>query len=489
MTLQFNVKALGKIKNASINVSPLTVITGPNGTGKSFFTKTLYSIFRMIEESSATESIRTYSTEIIEQHIEAIPELLENIEESDEKNELSKLMFEIVIDNKDKFEQILDISSRYKKSDEDKALKQIFPIAQELINKIGFTKNPYEFSSSKALEDHKLIDLIENKVSLKKGEFEEDLKLLRLHFQAYCSKSVLISIQSIVSHLAIQSDIEEKLRGELLDNFQVQSLSEIQSQEETTISCSGLFDVKILNNNVIARVVENDDLTLFRHKPKSVFFESPAYWRVRDALLSAKRSSDEGQLTGVPKYFFDLEYDVTRKSTEETFLNTVYDVLKNELGGEFKISSSNICFVDNIVKKEISKNLVSFGMTNLGMLNALIKNNVIKKGSYVFIDEPETNLHPDWQVLMIKVLTELSRAGVNVIITTHSTEILKYIEVRFQAIKDEEGEERVKELLSINYLDTDGTSLEFDSKCPIEQTKEALAELSSPFFNLYMEGK
>ena len=127
-------------------------------------------------------------------------------------------------------------------------------------------------------------------------------------------------------------------------------------------------------------------------------------------------------------------------------------------------------------------------MTNLGMLNALIKNNVIKKGSYVFIDEPETNLHPDWQVLMIQSLVLLSKAGVNVIITTHSTEILKYIEVTFSKIKAEEGEDKVKELLSINYLDTDGTSLEFDSECPIEQTKEALSELSSPFFNLYMEG-
>lgn len=487
MALRFKVKGLGKIEDAEININPLTVITGPNGTGKSFFTKTLYSIFRMIEDCSATESIRLFSTRTVNKNIDQVIELLDSIEESNSKDELSNLLSEIIINNRDKFEEILDISSRYKKSDEEKALSEISPIARELMKKIGFVKNPFEKKSSEALEGHRVLDLIDNKIALKKDGYKDDLEILRLSFLAYCSGVVLLYIQSLVSHLALQFSIENNLKNELLDNFQVQSLTEIQSREKTSISCSGFFEVEITNNKIDAKVDDNDDLTLFRHKPKSVFFESPAYWRVREALLSAKRNSEKGQLTGAPKYFFDLEYDITRKSTEDIFLRNVYYDLKSELGGEFKISTSNISFVENSNQNEISKNLVSFGMTNLGMVNALIKNNVIKKGSYVFIDEPETNLHPDWQVLMIKVLTELSRSGVNVIITTHSTEILKYIEVTFSKIKEEEGDEKVRELLSVNFLDTDGTSWEFDSECPIAQAKEALVELSSSFMDLYME--
>ncbi|MGF1851637.1 ATP-binding protein [Vibrio satsumensis] len=489
MTLQFSVKNLGKIKDANINVSPLTIVTGQNATGKSFFTKALYSIFRMIEDSSATDSIGRYATEAVRVNAEQLNKLLECIEDSESKVELSTLLFDMLIGNKEKIDEIFDISSRYRKGDEKKALEEIYLITKELIEKVDFPKNPLNTSTtSKALEGHRVLELIDNKVTIKEGQYDSSLELLRLYFLTYCSHIVLIFIESIASHLALQANFENNLKNELLDNFQVQSLTEIQSREKTSISCSGLFEVEIANNEIDATVVDNDDLTLFRHKPKSVFFESPAYWRVREALLSAKRNSEKGQLTGAPKYFFDLEYDITRKSTEEIFLSSVYDDLKNELGGEFKISTSNISFVENSNQNEISKNLVSFGMTNLGMVNALIKNNVIKKGSYVFIDEPETNLHPDWQVLMIRSLVALSKAGVNVIITTHSTEILKYIEVAFSKIKEDDGEEKVKELLSINYLDTDGTSLEFDSECPIEQTKEALLELSSPFLKLYMEG-
>ncbi|MBT9099137.1 AAA family ATPase [Methylovulum psychrotolerans] len=41
MKLEVSVKNLGQIKEANFHIRPITVITGPNGTGKSFFTKSL----------------------------------------------------------------------------------------------------------------------------------------------------------------------------------------------------------------------------------------------------------------------------------------------------------------------------------------------------------------------------------------------------------------------------------------------------------------
>jgi hypothetical protein len=35
-----------------------------------------------------------------------------------------------------------------------------------------------------------------------------------------------------------------------------------------------------------------------------VFFESPAYWSVRDALNKSKEVRETGDLTGVSKYFY-----------------------------------------------------------------------------------------------------------------------------------------------------------------------------------------
>ncbi|QIJ87142.1 AAA family ATPase [Vibrio coralliilyticus OCN008] len=451
MALKFKVQGLGKIENAEINISPLTVITGPNGTGKSFFTKMAYSIFRLIEDVSLTKEL----IEDVELSIECIESVLE----------------------KENIDPTLNIVL--------KALRvKLLALFQKF--ELSLTHREFHFTSDSFEVDIKALqETYDEVLSLKSKIDDKEIN------------SELSGLATFIEHLFIFFDgiagsynvlINKRILGELQDNYQVDRISDLMSKETLTLELEGFYKLTG-TDSLLDFEVQDKAISVFKSKPNSVFFESPAYWRVRDALVSAKMKSGDGYLSGVPKYFFDLDSDLRKKSKVESELLPIYEAIKSELAGEFIFEGSDISFKDATLDKKISKNLVSFGMTNLGMLNALIKNNVIKKGSYVFIDEPETNLHPDWQVLMIKVLTELSRAEVNVIITTHSTEILKYIEVRFQAIKEEEGEERVKELLSVNYLDTDGTSLEFDSECPIEQTKEALSELSSPFFDLYMERK
>jgi len=44
MNLDVSIKNLGKLESGTIKIRPITLLTGPNGTGKSFFTKYLYSI-------------------------------------------------------------------------------------------------------------------------------------------------------------------------------------------------------------------------------------------------------------------------------------------------------------------------------------------------------------------------------------------------------------------------------------------------------------
>lgn len=48
MNIDIKVENLGRFKGGTVKVRPLTVLTGENGTGKSFFTKTLYSVFSIV---------------------------------------------------------------------------------------------------------------------------------------------------------------------------------------------------------------------------------------------------------------------------------------------------------------------------------------------------------------------------------------------------------------------------------------------------------
>lgn len=458
MALNFRVQALGKIEDATINVSPLTVITGPNGTGKSFFTKMIYSIFRMLEDSSIFSEINDHQN-VIKNKFENITSKPEELSE-EQYIALQELVMKI-----DGFNEFINHSRT-----EDSAtlnrfsifLDECFPIVSILLPEFNHHSNLW------------------NKTPPIYSSFELGEVIYTVLLMFMCLSKANFSYEYLV---------QNSLPDEIKENFQVSGITQLINHDKKSFKVS-LSDHFSLYSDVekLSIDIEPENINFIRKRPKSVFFESPAYWRVRDALVDAKMKSGDEYLSGVPKYFFDLDSDLRKKSKSESELIEIYDIIRSEISGEFVFEGGDISFKDNNFDKKISKNLVSFGMTNLGMLNALIKNNVIKKGSYVFIDEPETNLHPDWQVLMIRSLVALSQAGVNIIITTHSTEILKYIEVAFSRIKEEEdGEEKVKELLSVNFLDTDGTSWEFESECPIEQTKEALAELSSSFMDLYME--
>jgi predicted ATPase len=124
---------------------------------------------------------------------------------------------------------------------------------------------------------------------------------------------------------------------------------------------------------------------------------------------------------------------------------------------------------------------MSFGMTNLGMIQALLKYNIITAGSFIFIDEPETNLHPDWQVKLVDVLLLLAQGGVNIVITTHSSDLVKALEVKIKKLEIDVMED----FLSVHFLGTDGKLLEFESKDSLQQIIEARELLSLAYQQLY----
>ena len=98
------------------------------------------------------------------------------------------------------------------------------------------------------------------------------------------------------------------------------------------------------------------------------------------------------------------------------------------MGGKIAISKSgNLLFQEN--ERSFSLHTTAMGVANLGILALLIERKVLDKDTLLFIDEPEAHLHPAWQVVMAEALFELARQGVNVVIATHSIDILKWLEV------------------------------------------------------------
>lgn len=462
MQIDVEVKNLGRLKSGVLKVRPITVVTGPNGTGKSFFTKTMYSLLNVLNK---------------------------NIYHSALELSLKKLSVNL---------------ERYMPNLSYPSFKDMVVINHAL-NKINSLRTEFSEASSWNIYDY--MDLAESK--------HEDVlalsKTVKNYFRNLEKKekkynSIKHNVRRIVDNFdeltnALKDSMErysqaiqETLDKEIKENFQISSLSELISAGESKCSIRVIdrFDLTFEKHNIGFNIL-SDFINEVSSLSTVIFFESPAYWKVRDALLYAKQSSSSfhglnnsigEKLTGVPKYFYDLDLALKTefKKNNAMHLEDICNSIREKLGGEFLFNGDNLIFKES-GDKEYSKNTISFGMTNLGMIHALIKNNVVTTGSFLFIDEPETNLHPDWQVFLMKILVELAEKDVHVVIATHSLEMLKALEVSV-AKKNRDA----SKFIGVNYFEKNGELLTFESDNPLEQLIECRSELNSSYSALYFDG-
>ena len=198
---------------------------------------------------------------------------------------------------------------------------------------------------------------------------------------------------------------------------------------------------------------------------------------------------DRERLSGVPGYFYDLARALKYEYTGDMAFSDVYERLTDEnvMGGKIAISETgNLSFQEN--GNNFSLPVTAMGIANLGILALLIERKVLDKGTFLFIDEPEAHLHPAWQVVMAESLFELSRQGVNVVIATHSADILQWLDVHVKKKPDDE------QLIALNQFSVTGfkhSSAGREDKAEEDfETKmgKIMHELTKPFSDLYIEG-
>lgn len=118
----------------------------------------------------------------------------------------------------------------------------------------------------------------------------------------------------------------------------------------------------------------------------------------------------------------------TSKGRVASELNQVNQALEDLFEGKIEQTGQNDQpFIFKKGNQQFAMQQTAEGIKKIGILNTLIVNRQLGKGTILFMDEPETALHPDAVRKMVEMLVAMSKAGVQIFLATHSYFVIKQL--------------------------------------------------------------
>lgn len=123
------------------------------------------------------------------------------------------------------------------------------------------------------------------------------------------------------------------------------------------------------------------------------------------------------------------KWSVERKKKQEE-IEVELDALLDVIRGQLEKQDRELLFVDKDVPRPVPVMNAASGIKTMAAIEKGIRAGVVQPGCILIIDEPESNLHPHWQIEFAHFLVKLSaRFDMRLLLNTHSPFFLKAVEV------------------------------------------------------------
>ncbi len=461
MDLKINIKNLGKLTDADIRINKFTVFAGANNTGKSFASRALYSRL----SSSLGDS---YVLGELDDYAHDLREGIDNLrnEGFNDDSELSSLLQRI-----DELSEIISQIKSVDPRDKIVTLKKSLSVLLDTCKSIGVKGKTVAdiFMVSGQEEQNFNYTVFRARVDLFRNMTEDKIRQI------------------------FTTDIEKMFEYNLLQNFQATKLSELANDKGKGISVKiGAKSLTLKQKEYVKDYLNDEnysslDILDTFITGRVLYMGSPLFWQLKNPLESAdgkkKSSGFERRLSGIPKYFNDMVRALKDEYIGDPISSDVLDRLTGEHGINGKVSVAStgdmIYAENNGVTVPLGR--AAAGIANMGVLALLIEKNILDENTFLFISEPEAHVHPKWQVEMADALFKLAEAGVNVVVATHSDNILKWLEVHVNK------NPKAKEIIALNHFSKEGVE-SIDTDRFDTGLAEIKIELTDPFADLHWEG-
>lgn len=394
--MNIRLKNIGIIKNSSVAIDGITVITGKNNSGKSTFGKAVYSVVSAAENlyESATADIVGYAEGLVTKRLR-----------SSKISFLFRGFLNLSFDNMSFLEDAYNQS--YPPVSSIPELKDLvmFIISavdgikleqeEELLIKAGLIK-PGDLEEAKTKLSRELRDVPKLIDQYNDFTLYEQRKLTETLREEYSTQLTPVKRKDITEcEIVVQTDDGVYRAAYDVKGHKVKYSGIMPFSEEDNV----LFidDAAIIDEIKLNRKLRNNPFTGIEN------FELYIRALKHDVALSRKLEKKSKGIIGTM-------IDEDRYREVEALINTVINDDIVEKDNRYVYSSDGL---------ELSN--LATGAKIFLVLKILLMNGSINKNTILILDEPESHLHPEWQNLFAQVITLLVKEmGIKVVLTSHS---------------------------------------------------------------------
>jgi predicted ATPase len=399
---------VGIIQQAKITLNGLTVIAGENDTGKSTVGKLIFAIVKALSR---------FEQDLNENKKKQILETIESI-----------------------YFQLRQSYSFQKYP----ALKQAFypdVFAHEIEQ--GLAHNHLNALKLLLAKKREIWEKVQSEIRASENESRliDDIEKMELNFER-------------LNHLVTQKEdkqsvIKRALSKALVSEFHFELTPKhapIKAFIQIEEGLNKILEIAIENNHITG--LEFYDDVFFNDV---TFIETPILLQLYDIVNSAstlleiinqENKSQRLEQLGKSKVSLHLK-DLMSKLENSQYFSVSFlkpaqiDILREIrelIDGDFYFDKT---LKDFIFKREYKKTPVkryrsvntASGLKSFGMLQLLIESQFLDERSLLIIDEPETHLHPEWQLEYAKLIVILAENNIPVLLSSHSPYMIQALKV------------------------------------------------------------
>lgn len=415
--MQIRLRNIGIIRDSTITLDGLTVITGKNNSGKTTVGKTLYALLE------GTSFLRTRAR-------------------ADRGSYIWKQL--------DTIEDILSERFFYNLPAEVESFFAKYPTLQGFMSEdspwMELDRNDLEEYAHSLAQDLKAVA----SSSLEGLSFERRIKRLNSSTGTWedCTVSMADSfrervrdslniLEQLFADLQKDPDLVDYARESVNQTLRVEFSSQIQPVKapdvtsEVTLSDNGSSSSPYFHFTIVNNTIVNDGHPIFFSSPCARVFmiDDPFILDTAPGQTVYREGASKAllDLSRIQTHNFKLRQILRSPSRvsvfEQTLLNESLQSIKAQidrvLPGTFEFSSSGDYYVQDGAKIK-TVNLAT-GSKMFSILKILFEKGRLDKDTMLILDEPEAHLHPQWQNAFAEVIALLvKRLNVNILLTTHS---------------------------------------------------------------------